>query len=885
LVADLREQLHSGLADRYRLDRELGRGGMATVFLAHDLRHERPVALKVLHPELAATLGPERFQREIKLAARLQHPHILSVHDSGETAGQLWFTMPYVDGESLRDRLRREAQLPVEDAVRIATESARALEYAHQQGIVHRDIKPENLLLTRDGTTLVADFGIARALGTSDDQLTRTGMSVGTPAYMSPEQAAGDRNLDGRTDVYSLGTVLYEMLAGEPPYTGPSAQAIIVKRLLDPVPSVRRLRPNVPEGVDRTVICSLAIAPADRFGSAAEFARALQPGAATPPIGRTVAVTVPGPTLSRGRRAPAAAITLGLGILIGLGALFAWRRSHSGEPRADRAKVLAVLPFENLGDSADGYFAEGVANDLRAKLSQVAGLSIIGRGSSNEYKGTTKTQQEIAQELEADYLLTATVQWEKGAAGTSRVRVTPELVDVREGRAPRTRWGQQYDAALTSVFDVQAEIAGQVVQAMNVALGDSTQRGLAAKPTENLPAYDAFLRGEAAFNGGATGPQNARQAVAAYEQAVALDSSFVAAWSRLAQAQALRYFQGPHAETVAEAARRAAERAQSLAPNRYEGHQALAFYYGMVLGDYSRALTEDSTAFALSPGNAELLGYVGWDNITLGRWEEARKVLEQAVRLDPRVGLTSGGLRLTLIYTRRYREAKQAIDRALKLRPANLTTRQDKVWVALAQGDLLAAQAVMKAIPKEVDPATIVAFMGSESLGWVLDEGQQQLLMRLRPSAFDDDRAAWGMALAQSYALRGHVAKAAIYADSARKAYETQINENSQGGLQAMRHVFLGLALAYLGRKAEAIRTGQRAVALMPTTKDAQWGPYIQHQLVRIYILVGEPEKALDQLEPLLRTPYLLSPGWLKIDPNFDPLRGNPRFERLVRGG
>ena len=244
-MADLREQLERGLADHYRIERELGRGGMAVVYLAQDLRHDRPVALKALLPELAATLGPERFQREIRLAARLQHSHILTVHDSGEAGGRLWFTMPFVEGESLRDRLRRERQLPVDDALRIAREAAAALDYAHRHGVVHRDIKPENILLTADGDTLVADFGIARALG-GEDGLTQTGMAIGTPAYMSPEQASGEKAIDARTDVYSLGAVLYEMLAGEPPYTGPTAQAIIMRRFAEPVPSVRRLRPNVP---------------------------------------------------------------------------------------------------------------------------------------------------------------------------------------------------------------------------------------------------------------------------------------------------------------------------------------------------------------------------------------------------------------------------------------------------------------------------------------------------------------------------------------------------------------------------------------------------------------------------------------------------------------
>ncbi|HEY0351819.1 MAG TPA: protein kinase [Gemmatimonadales bacterium] len=880
-------KLAEALRDRYVIERELGRGGMATVYLAQDLKHRRHVALKVLHPELAASVGSERFQREIETVARLQHPHILTVHDSGEAAGHLWFTMPFVEGESLRDRLRHEQQMPVEVALRIATDAARALQYAHDHGVIHRDVKPENLLLTKDGSTLVADFGIARALSAGSDRLTETGISVGTPAYMSPEQAAGDRTLDARTDVYALGAVLYEMLAGEPPFTGPTAQAIIAKRFSGEVPRVRRVRPSVPESVEQTITQALAPVAADRFASAAELARALQPTTATrtsTPTSRSAAADA-----RARRRMPVAATALGLGILICLGVLFAWRRSQPDADLLD-TKLLAVLPFENLGDSADAYFADGVANDVRTKLSQIQGLQVIARGSSNEYKQTRKTQQQIARELGVNYLLTATVQWEKVQSGASRVRVTPELVVVRPGHAPQTRWAQPFDAAMTSVFEVQADIAGRVAQAMNVALSDNTKHELAVMPTQNLPAYDAFLRGEAASQGmtmvaavpGTKAPPSLHQAIAAYEQAVALDSTFRQGWAQLARAQAALYSSGAATSRLAEEARRAAERARALAPTRPEGHQALGAYYSYVLADKSRGYAEDSTALALAPGNAELLGAVGFDELTLGRWKVAREHLEQAARLDPRSGATADQLGGLLLAIRLYPEAERALDHALQLLPANLIVRVDRATVALAQGNRAQAQAIITAAPKEVDPTTLVAFVGNYSdLVWVLDDAQQQLLLRLTPSAWEGDRAVWGVVLAQTYAHRGDGAKAHVYADSARLALEDKLKTTPE---DAQGHVFLGLALAYLGHKAAAIREGQRGVALRPISRDAFIGPYIQHQLARIYLLVGEPEKALDQLEPLLKIPCYLSPGWLRIDPNFDPLRGKPRFERLVKG-
>ena len=889
-LADLR----AGLRDSYAIERELGRGGMAVVYLAHDLRHDRPVALKLLHPELAAALGPERFQREIRFAARLQHPHILTVLDSGEAAGRLWFTMPFVEGESLRDRIRRERQLPVDVALQIGREAARALDYAHQHGIVHRDIKPENILLTSDGTTLVADFGIARALE-GDDRLTQTGLAIGTPAYMSPEQAAGDKGVDARTDVYSLGAVLYEMLAGEPPFTGPTAQAMIARRLSEPPPSVRRTRPNVPEAVDHAIQRALAPVPADRFASAAELARTLQaPGATQAPTASSVEAAPATPPTAPGtppradtrhrRPVPVLAITLIAGFLLGLGVLFAWRHSiesGNGSPGGG-SRVLAVLPFENLGDSTTDYFADGVTDAVRGKLSSLPGLQVIASSSSNEYKDSGKPLPAIARELEADYLLVARIRWAKAADGSSRVKVSPELVDVGRGGAPKVKWQQPFDAEITDVFAVQADIADQVADALDLALGTGQKQTLTERPTANLEAYDAFLKGEASGGLTTANAPTLRNAINYYEQAVALDSTFAVAWAALGRAQAQYYFNVTPTPVSAAAAKRAADRSIALAPGRPEGWLALCGYYQTVLVDYSRSLDACAKGLALTPENPGLLTAAALSEQGLGRWDAALRRLEKGRKLDPRSAQTARRLAHTLVRLRRYADALAAADRGLAASPDNLDLIENKAMAYLAQGDLDGARRVIADAPSSVEPTALVTFFANYwDLFWVLDDDQQRLLLRLPPGAYDGDRGAWGIVRAQTYFLRGDTAMARVYADSARLGTE-QTRADTPDDPQ--RRIVLGLALAYMGRKAEAIREGERGLALLPASGDGYTGPYLQHMLARIYILAGEPEKALDRLEPLLRTPYYLSPGWLRIDPTFDPLRKHPRFRKLVEG-
>ena len=879
------ESVRETLVDRYAIERELGRGGMGVVYLARDLRHDRPVAIKILLPEHAARSGPERFQREIRFAARLQHPHILTVLDSGEAGSneagvrQLWFAMPFVEGESLRDRLRREGQLPLEDALRIAGEAARALDYAHQQGVVHRDVKPENILLTRDGTTLVADFGIARAVG-ADDSLTGSGALIGTPKYMSPEQA-DDEEVDGRTDLYALASVLYEMLAGEPPFAGRSVHAIVARRIAEPMPSVRALRATVPTGVDEAIRKAMAPAPADRFATVAEFAQALH---AQMPYATSAAAAGKIPARARQhRRVSAAAVALVAGLLIGAGALFAWRRMDTGGGRREAGpRVVAVLPFENLGDSADAYFADGVADEIRTKLAQLAGLEVIARGSSIEYRGATRRPTAIAHELGADYLLTGTVRWEK-AAGGNRVRVTPELVDARSGQAARTRWVRQFDASLTDVFQVQADIATNVAEALGVALADSARRELSARPTRNLAAYDEFLKGEAASRAMKSEQASLRRAIGFYERAVALDSTFMQAWSQLSRARTSLYSNGIPDPALGEQARLAAERARRLKPTDPSVYLAEGDFYGSVNPiDNERAIAEYEQGLRIAPDNVDLLGAAALTEASLGRWDGVAARLARASLLDPRSANTVRRLAVVHTFLRNYAAADSAADRTTALAPTNPGMVSLKVLVTLARGDLDSARAVIRAAARQIDPGTLLPFFASyQDLYWVLDDEQQRQVLASPPSAFDDDRGSWGIVRAELYRLRGDRGRADVYADSARLAFEEQSRAAPDDG---QRRVLLGLALAYLGRKTDAVREGKRGVELMPISRDGYFGPYVQLQLARIYLLVGEPEQALDQLEPLLRVPFYLSPGWLRIDPTFDPLRNNPRFRKLVEG-
>jgi serine/threonine-protein kinase len=416
-VIDSLSRLQSALDGRYRILRELGAGGMATVYLAHDLRHERDVAIKVLRADVADRVGRERFLREIRVAAGLSHPHILPLLDSGEAAAQLFYVMPVVGGESLRVRLEA-GPLPVADAVRIVSEAARALEHAHKAGVIHRDIKPENILL-QDGQALVADFGIARAMDSAQgDTLTQAGMSVGTPAYMSPEQAVGDI-VDGRSDQYALACVLYECLVGEPPFTGPTAQAVIAKRFVQTPADVQALREGVPRQVALALQRALQRTPIDRFESLAAFATALQEAAATPNPTR-IAASAP-------------------------------------------EQSVAVLAFDSpSGDPDDEFFADGITEEILTALAQHPELKVAGRASSFSFKGKSIDTRQIAEQLGVRTVLEGSVRRSR-----DRVRITARLVDAADGYQ---LWSERYDRQIEDVFAVQDEISSTIAQRLRATL-------------------------------------------------------------------------------------------------------------------------------------------------------------------------------------------------------------------------------------------------------------------------------------------------------------------------------------------------------------------------------------------------------------------------------
>ena len=723
------------LAHGYEIERELGRGGMATVYLARDTRHDRAVAIKVLSPDLSQAFGIERFQREIAITAKLAHPNILPLHDSGESDGRLYYVMPFVPGESLRARLNRERQLPVRDAVCIARGVASALEHAHAHGIVHRDIKPENILLA-DGQPIVADFGIARALESSaGDRLTSTGVSIGTPAYMSPEQAAGE-HVDERADIYSVGCVLYEMLAGEPPFTGPTAQAIIAKRFANTAPDVRQVRDSVDEGLAGTIARSLARVPADRIQTAAEL-RALLDEAELACTANTGGATSRSRAASARRRS-ARWVALGASAALIAAAALAFA-TPSIRQRIVRAvggpvtiHTLAVLPLANLsGDMGQDFLADGLTDALITGLSELGSVNVISRTSVMQYKmmKMPKSLSTIAKELGADAVLEGSVQRDH-----DRVRITGKLIRVSD---QHQLWEGTYERQIGNALALESDIANSVAQEIGVRLVNNPAARVASVKPEAQEAYlkGAYFAAQSRF----------AEAITEYQHAVDVDPTHAAAYAGLARAYYFRAFFGEVAPAEAfSQMKRAAERALEHDPNSGEAHGLMALVHVHADWDWPAAQREFAKALALAPNNAQVHHDYAHYLLAVGRRAESVTETKRARQLDPTNPMLTTCTGWHSLFDKNFDEAQSYAAQAQMMMPS-MWAEIVSGWAYLGKGQndsavvaMRQAAALSKDLPfADAALANALARAGKTAEARRLLDGLLQQSLRGYVSAYD----------------------------------------------------------------------------------------------------------------------------------------------------
>ncbi|MEO5824405.1 MAG: protein kinase [Gemmatimonadales bacterium] len=610
------DRLTAALADRYTIEREIGAGGMATVYLAHDIKHDRQVGIKVLKPELGAVLGAERFLAEIRVTANLQHTHLLPLFDSGAVDGLLYYVMPYIEGETLRARLDREQQLPVEETIRLVTLMAGALDFAHARGVVHRDLKPENILL-QAGQPIIADFGIALAVAQAGgERITQTGLSLGTPHYMSPEQASGDRAVDARSDQYSLGALTYEMLTGEPPHTGATAQVIIARLMTETPRSIRSARPAVPATIDQAVLRSLAKTPADRFASCGELARAMAEPASV--------VAVSGPRRNSTR---ALAALMAVGLLV-VAALWLWSRRSTMSNASDAATdhSIAVLPLVNIGgDSTQEFFADGMTDELTTALGKVPGLRVAARTSAFSFKGRRDLDVgDVGAKLGVTSLLQGSVR----RAG-ERFRVSVQLIDTK---SRLELWSDSYDQGVQDAFAVQDSITQAIARRLALTLGGDALAATQAGRTSSPEAHDLYLQGLALVHHGSEA--SLRRALDFFRDALTRDPGYAQAYVGIAWDYAYLADAYMLPAVAYDSAKGAAEAA--LKHGSQAGEALLVLGYASYVSNWDAATAdrEMQRGLAVAPNSADVAAlYANWQCLT-GQITKGLANAEQASVVD-----------------------------------------------------------------------------------------------------------------------------------------------------------------------------------------------------------------------------------------------------------
>lgn len=873
----------------YELGKKIGRGGMGEVYLARDTRLDRDVAIKFVPESQTADEGlRSRFEREARAASKLIHPNIVAIHSFERAEGRDFIVMEYVPGRSLGDVIAA-GNLSLDHAVKYAREIADALQAAHAQGVVHRDIKPDNVVITKDGHAKVLDFGLATIEGAT--RITKSSTSVGTLAYMSPEQLQGG-DVDHRTDLFALGVVLYEMITGRLPFQG-EHQAAMTYAIInaDPEP-LARYKANIRDDLQRIIDKALRKNVGQRYQSAADFRADLDvlSGSSQSQIGWQSGVSGSGagrsslsPTPARAKR-PAAALIIGIVVTVAIVMLagiyfIAGPGRRGGDKTAATPSgriMVAVLPFQNMGSPDDEYFADGVTEEIIARLASITSLGVIARTSVLRYKDTERPIADIGHELGVDYVLEGTVRWQHAGDGTSDVRVTPQLIRVNDETHV---WADVYDQPLDAVFRVQTEIAQQVTQALDLRLGGSESAALAKVPTENIQAYDLYLRGVHTYFA-VTVPEDNQRAEELLKKAIEIDPNFVEAYARLSGVYSQRGWYWGVTDETTQLSEQYARKAIAIDPGSYGAKMAWGYYLYHGLLDYDGALKEFNDALRIRPSSTEATAAIGFVQRRQGKWEECLAALKQALDFDPQSPEKLQETAETLVDMGRYDEAQRYLDRTFAVAPGFAPAMFWQFRLHLLQGNLDAARRVLQT------PGFSEPFVPQlEALLRVYErnyDGALEIYATLSEPALDNHFIYYPVEMLIGGALRlnGDPGEAKPHYESAASLLEDEIAERPD---DARLYGALGITLAGLDRKDEAIAAAKRGVEMLPVAKEAKRGPARVFELAEVYAMVGEYELALDQLESVMSHPAAPTDvGLMKLQPVWDPLRGNSRFQKLV---